>query len=78
MAMTVEQRIGTIGSFLAQNRQERSNLRRSNQTEAGRGKEGYRRKAISWHSLYAIPEIRTGRKLQSQYSQGIISGRGEE
>ncbi len=29
MAMTVEQRIGKIGMFLAQNRQERSNLRRT-------------------------------------------------
>eukprot|EP00972_Heterocapsa_arctica_P024105 3551957-Heterocapsa_arctica.AAC.1 len=29
MDMTVEQRIGTIGTFLAQNRQERSNLRRT-------------------------------------------------
>eukprot|EP00972_Heterocapsa_arctica_P034536 5085301-Heterocapsa_arctica.AAC.1 len=28
-AMTVEQRIGTIGMFLAQNRQEISNLRRT-------------------------------------------------
>eukprot|EP00972_Heterocapsa_arctica_P052775 7768644-Heterocapsa_arctica.AAC.1 len=51
---------------------------RGNQIEVGRGSAGNRRRVISRPSLYGFPEIRTGLKLQSQYSQGTLFGRGDE
>eukprot|EP00972_Heterocapsa_arctica_P041220 6076960-Heterocapsa_arctica.AAC.1 len=56
-------------SFIEQTGKVKFEKNRGDQDEFGGGKEGYRRSAVSWASLYGLSEIIKGQKLQSQFSQ---------